>query len=84
MARPMLPFPRMSRTRSKPPWEQPSPRRPAATLSPAAKKRAAALARLAGRRYPNLVDSTLVAAEARGGPRRAVTRSARRVAAHSR
>ena len=63
VARPMLPMDHMTRARSKPPWEQAPPRatRPA-KLSPKEKKQAAARARLAGRRYPNLVDNRRAAA----------------------
>lgn len=41
-----------------PPWKKPAPRKhPPSKLSEAWKKKAAARARKAGRRYPNLVDN---------------------------
>jgi hypothetical protein len=68
----------MTRTRSKPPWEQPSPRSTRSTkLSPRAKQQAAARARVAGRRYPNLVDNMNAAAESHGDRRLPVTRGPR-------
>jgi hypothetical protein len=68
----------MTRTRSKPPWEQPAPQSARHTkLSPRAKKQAAARARDAGRRYPNLVDNMQAAAESHGDRRLPVTRARR-------
>jgi hypothetical protein len=48
----------------KPPWNKPAPRESSATkLTAAWKKKAAARARKAGRRYPNLVDNMWAAAQ---------------------
>lgn len=81
----MLPSPPMARTRSKPPWELAPPRSARHTkLSPRAKKRAAARARRAGRRYPNLVDNMPAAVESRSERRLAVTRGRRTSDRHSR
>ena len=44
-------------TARKPPWKRPKPKKRAVKLSPAAKTRARARAKRAGRRYPNLVDN---------------------------
>ena len=77
----MLPMDHMTRTRSKPPWEQAPPRSPhPAKLSPKEKKQAAARARLAGRRYPNLVDNLVAAAASHGSRRLPVTRGRRTLA----
>jgi len=65
----------MGRSRSKPPWEQSTPRGTRAVTLPAREKGSARAGALrAGRRYPNLVDR-MPAAEPRGrGRRLAVTR----------
>jgi len=40
-----------------PPWKKKRPERPRKKLTPALRKKAAARAAAAGRRYPNLVDN---------------------------
>jgi len=49
----------MSTKKPKPPWEKknPIPKKKRGTLTPAQKKRAKAMAKKAGRPYPNLVDN---------------------------
>jgi hypothetical protein len=65
----------VTRTRSKPPWEQASSRSTrAAKAFPPRKRQAAIRARLAGRRYPALDDRPVAAAASHRDRRLAVTR----------
>jgi len=41
----------------KPVWERPNPKKVSKPLSPAARDKAKAAAKAAGRKYPNLVDN---------------------------
>lgn len=56
---------RSSRRASKPLWEKKNPRKRSKKLSAADKKKARALARAAGRPYPNMVDNARVARKKR-------------------
>jgi hypothetical protein len=57
----------VSRSDPRPPWKRKNPKKRSKRLSPEQRSEARALARAAGRKYPNLVDNMTVA---RKGKRR--------------